>query len=367
MEARAEEEVDAIPRHPDHRRAEDGAGSQTEVADPPGITAMEDHHVRQQRHQRPDFLGIPSPESPPGDVGPQAAEDRAGCKEDHRHLHRLIDVASEFNAGLGMPRSSPASSGIAAEEIVAQRQDPQAPGESAGGVARDNREDMDREPEIVAEDRLQRTELLAWNREEPGDERSGEGHRGDDESERLPPIDLRHLGSERPAPPGGRHAEERHDGREDHAGEIPHRRGEHRPADEPDNEVVEVGDAPVDVGLRQEIDDRPPARRVRRHRQDPENQRREGDPGEEEQPVDGSPSAGSAMEQGTRRIEGRRLAGDHGADRGGHRRHPPGIAHARGHDRPEKEAEPEECEKERDVDHRLVHVRHRRPAGDRHA
>jgi hypothetical protein len=27
MEARAEEEVDAIPRHPDHRRAEDGAGA----------------------------------------------------------------------------------------------------------------------------------------------------------------------------------------------------------------------------------------------------------------------------------------------------------------------------------------------------
>ena len=181
MEPCTEEEIDPVPRHPDDRRPEHGAASEAEVADPAGIAAVKDHQVGQQRHQRPHLLWIPSPESPPGDVGPQAAEDRAGREEDHRHLHRFVDVAGQFGTGLGGAGTAAGPLRIAAEEVVAQRQDPQAPGEGAGGVTGDDREDVDREPEVIAKDRLERAELLPGDREEPGDEGPRERHSGDDE------------------------------------------------------------------------------------------------------------------------------------------------------------------------------------------
>ena len=61
---------------------------------------MEGEGVDQHRDEGPDFLGIPAPIAPPGDVGPDGADENAGREEEHGGMQQqAIEHGELFDAG----------------------------------------------------------------------------------------------------------------------------------------------------------------------------------------------------------------------------------------------------------------------------
>ena len=73
------------------RKQRDRCRDQAERADPSGESAVQRDEIDEKRDERPDFLGVPSPESAPGIVGPDTAQDRTGGDQEHADLHRPVD------------------------------------------------------------------------------------------------------------------------------------------------------------------------------------------------------------------------------------------------------------------------------------
>ena len=115
VQPHSQDEVDSVPGHDDRQEAADGRRHQAERADPSGKSAVKRDEIDEKRDERPDFLGVPSPESAPGIVGPDAAQDRAGGDQEHADLHRPVDEVGER---LDDRQQSPAWLGPAASSLT---------------------------------------------------------------------------------------------------------------------------------------------------------------------------------------------------------------------------------------------------------
>ena len=103
MLSRTQNVADPIPA-PDHRHeAENSADGKAQIAVPAGLSPVQGDHQHQQGDQRANFLGIPTPETPPRDVGPQAAEDRAGSQQQDGYLNDPIVQRGQDATGQRRP------------------------------------------------------------------------------------------------------------------------------------------------------------------------------------------------------------------------------------------------------------------------
>ena len=102
---------------------------------------MEKEEIADQGDQGPGFLGVPVPEAAPGVVGPDSAENRSRREEKDADLKGLVEVSVESL------RRIPTRDDASKDDMGHSK------GQSKGGIAQRDREDMSGEPEIVAQDR----------------------------------------------------------------------------------------------------------------------------------------------------------------------------------------------------------------------
>ena len=56
----------------------------------PAKAAVQNGHITQKRDQGPGFLGVPSPETAPGIIGPDPAQDGSRRQQHDPHLHHPV-------------------------------------------------------------------------------------------------------------------------------------------------------------------------------------------------------------------------------------------------------------------------------------
>src|ERR1700731_4632526 len=145
----SQDEIDAIPRHQNRQETNYARDDQTKLRPPAGEAAVQGEDVAKERDQRPGFLRVPAPEAAPGIIRPDAAENCAGREQDYAKLKDAIEP--EMHRLIGARRNWIAR--------VAEKEDvPEAHREREGGVAQRDREDVDGEPEIIAQDRDERVD-----------------------------------------------------------------------------------------------------------------------------------------------------------------------------------------------------------------
>src|SRR4051812_41692305 len=92
MKAHAEH-VDAEPRKARDNVAEDSHGHQSSFTNHPAPSCVQDERVPQNDDERAVFFWIPSPESPPRLVSPDAAQDGA---EEAKECGKTNDAVNHF-------------------------------------------------------------------------------------------------------------------------------------------------------------------------------------------------------------------------------------------------------------------------------
>src|SRR3954469_3724304 len=133
MEADAEH-VGAEPGPAGDDVAADGEGGEASFADQAGPAGVEDQGVPEDDQDRAVFFWIPAPESAPGLVGPDAAENGADEGEENGEADDAVDHSAKLAAFvLGHGR---------AEDTFDHIDDAEHAGEERGGVAEGDDDDV---------------------------------------------------------------------------------------------------------------------------------------------------------------------------------------------------------------------------------
>ena len=92
VEAFAEDKVDSVPSHEDGEEGGNRANGEAVSAPPAAEPAVEKNVVGHEGDEGPCFLGIPVPETTPGVVGPNAAEDDSDRQKKDPDLEAAIEM-----------------------------------------------------------------------------------------------------------------------------------------------------------------------------------------------------------------------------------------------------------------------------------
>src|SRR5207253_3780460 len=87
----SKDEVDAVPRHQDREKTNHARDDETEFGPPAGEASVQSGDVTEQRNKSPGFFRVPAPESSPGIIRPNPAENGAGGKKENTELQHAIE------------------------------------------------------------------------------------------------------------------------------------------------------------------------------------------------------------------------------------------------------------------------------------
>src|ERR1700737_5527786 len=98
------EHIDAEPGPAPHDISEDGHGHETALPHEPPPAGVQNGGVPKHDEERSIFLRVPSPETPPRLVSPNATKDRADEAEQGRETNDAVNHARERGRGLVVER-----------------------------------------------------------------------------------------------------------------------------------------------------------------------------------------------------------------------------------------------------------------------
>ena len=168
--------VQADPEHVNPKPTEggddvsdDSQNHEAAFADHATPTGMENNGVPDNDEQSAVFLGVPTPETAPALIGPDAAQDSANEAEEGGKTNDAIDHGADgFHHGL-------AESG--GENAFEDKHDGKGTGQKGGGVAKGDDDDVGGEPDVRIEDGAHHFHSVAVDGKMVGNE---EGNEADD-------------------------------------------------------------------------------------------------------------------------------------------------------------------------------------------
>ena len=149
--AAAHDETEAVPRHNDRERSDRRAKGQRETTASAQAAYMQDDEVDEERHERPNLFRVPAPESAPAEVRPARAENDSRRQEERGTAEHRRDYGGDALAVLRIDRAARRLRLVASESVMREGNERDDPGDRAERVTHDDREDVDRKPEIAAQ------------------------------------------------------------------------------------------------------------------------------------------------------------------------------------------------------------------------
>ena len=248
---------------------------------------------------------------------------------------------------------------VAPEQVVEQGDVAQPQRQRPGPVAGGDRQHVDGQPEVVAQDRLQRPDVLVEDRGVERQQGGDQGQRRAGEGVRLAPEHPPERLRDAPAIERVGDGHEAGGDGQDGAGDVPRGRHQQAKSHGPGDQVVGGGHRRAGIDARQQADGRVPLALavgdLGEPVEDPVHQVR---PGQEQRPTGGDLHPGADQGPFPPAVRGRHFPG-HG--RGGQA---PGILDAGPDQRQDGEPEPQSGHHQGHEDHGLEHVGHRGPPGD---
>ncbi|MFM1944286.1 MAG: hypothetical protein RI897_3268 [Verrucomicrobiota bacterium] len=165
MQADAEH-IDTEPREAGDDIAEDGHDSHTAFTDHTAPAGVEHGGAPEDDEEGAIFLGVPSPETSPGLVCPDTAEDGADEAKESGEADDTVDEAAD---DLDLFGAEHAGEGAEDEE-----EDAEEAGEEHGGVADRDCDHVGGEPEVTIEHGAHHFHGIATYSEVMGDDERGE-------------------------------------------------------------------------------------------------------------------------------------------------------------------------------------------------
>ena len=120
---------------------DDGTDGQSEATPESAQSSMEQKEIAEQGGQRPGFLGIPIPETPPGVVCPDTTEDRSRGEQEDSDLEGFVEIVIEGSRGF-VSGDDPGKCHMSDTEGKGESRIAERDGEHMGG-----------EPEVIAQHR----------------------------------------------------------------------------------------------------------------------------------------------------------------------------------------------------------------------